>query len=146
MTVFFRSASASNQPAVPTGSTTTSQLSTSTPSPTTSAPTPSSTSSSAPSKSTDTDTSTRTVTIDMKHIHSSEILSRLLDVTDAVAVAATPEEEAQMQMLAARRRTSERDAARSATRNQKLQREKDVLAQARGDIAAQSSTATQLPA
>ncbi|MCJ1226639.1 hypothetical protein MMC12_003292 [Toensbergia leucococca] len=76
----------------------------------------------------------RTESIDMKHKHESEILSRLMSITNASPVLPTPEEEVEMLQMEDDRKTSEQDALTMAQVYQKMKREKALLLQARGDV------------
>ncbi|KAI9875212.1 MAG: hypothetical protein M1830_008755 [Pleopsidium flavum] len=77
----------------------------------------------------------RAESINMKHKREPEILALLMEVTKATPVEATPEEQAELQELEEQSRRSETDSRRSAEVNEKRQREANVLAQARGDLA-----------
>ena len=101
------------------------------------------TASPSPSSSTSTSTSPsehtpsdRIESINIKHRHESEILSRLMELTKAVPIVATPEEEAQLRQLEDDNVKSQQDAQRSAEINERRRREAAVLDQARGDVAA----------
>ncbi|KAI9697228.1 MAG: hypothetical protein M1836_004792 [Candelina mexicana] len=119
----------------PTSSTTTSPSSSTQPSKPTSAPTTSTTSTTAPSDHTP---FTRTHTINMKHRHESEILSQLLEVTKAVKIKATREEEEEIREMEEERKRREADARRSAVVNAERKREEEMLRQARGQVAAKA--------
>ncbi|KAL8694395.1 MAG: hypothetical protein Q9218_000961 [Villophora microphyllina] len=104
----------------------------------------SSPSSSGPSSSTTGDTPTsdhtpfeRAETINMKHKHESQILSELLNMTKATPVVATPEEEADLQVLADEEKRSEADRVRNATYTEQKRQEKALLDQARGAVRTQ---------
>jgi len=77
----------------------------------------------------------RTETINMKHRNESEILSLLMDLTKAIPVKATPEEEQELRQLEEENKRSELDAQRSAEVNALRKREAALLDQARGDVA-----------
>lgn len=103
---------------------------------------PSPTSSPAPTSSTSQSTSPsdhapfeRTQSISMKHKLEPEILALLMDITKATPVEATLEEQAELEELGELRQRSELDSKRSAEVNEKIKREQDMLAQARGEIA-----------
>jgi len=70
----------------------------------------------------------------MKHRSPSEILDKLLKLTNAKVVKATPEETRQIQELEQQERESQRDAAEMARVNAKRKREEAILTQARGEI------------
>ncbi|KAL8728759.1 MAG: hypothetical protein Q9166_005191 [cf. Caloplaca sp. 2 TL-2023] len=82
----------------------------------------------------------RTETINMKHRHESEILSELLDLTKAVPVVATPEEEAEIQELADEERQAGIDRARNAAYIEQKRQEKALLDQARGAVGASATS------
>jgi len=71
----------------------------------------------------------------MKHRHESEILLQLMELTKAIPVVPTPEEEQELQHLEEENKNSERDAQRSAEVNERRRREAALLDQARGDVA-----------
>ncbi|GAB7346119.1 hypothetical protein MBLNU457_4869t1 [Dothideomycetes sp. NU457] len=78
----------------------------------------------------------RTETISMTNRLASEILADLLRITKAVTVEATPEEREQLEMLEEMRIRSEKDSALGKEVRAKRKREEALLAQARGEIAA----------
>ena len=100
------------------------------------APTSSTTSSTVASDHTPFD---RTETIDMKHKSESEILAKLMKITNAVQVEATPEEEAELEILEDQHKRSDQDRERVIQHNNKIKREKALLAQARGNIEVQQA-------
>ncbi|KAK5169969.1 hypothetical protein LTR04_005423 [Oleoguttula sp. CCFEE 6159] len=81
----------------------------------------------------------RTVSINMKHRTDAEILTQFMEATKATVVEATPEELEEMRELEEQGARSQRDSARSMEVNKQRKREADMLAQARGDIAAQAA-------
>ena len=93
------------------------------------APTDSTTTTSQPS---DYDPTERVETIDMKHRTNSEILSELVRVTGAYPIEPTAEEREEMRML-----EEQRDAKESAEVRARARRERELLEQARGDLASQ---------
>lgn len=80
---------------------------------------------------------TRTETINMKHRHSSDILSKLLDITKAKEVETSKEDIRLGEELEAQRKVSEADAERCNAINAEKKRQKEMLDQARGQIAAE---------
>ena len=76
----------------------------------------------------------RTEIIDMKHRHESDILSDLMDLTNAAPVTATADEELELQQLKAEEKKIEADRIRGAALSEKLRQEKALLDQARGAI------------
>lgn len=109
------------------------------------APPPKSTSataSPAPSSSTDPSTapsgytpSDKIKTIDMKHKHESEILSELLDLTNAMPHQASLEEEAELREIEDNKKRSERDRETQTRLNEVKKQEKALLDLARGGTA-----------
>lgn len=75
----------------------------------------------------------------MKHRTNSEILREFVRVTNARAVEPTQEEEEELQQLEEARQRGERDRVRQAEVRARIQREKDLLEQARGDVAANAA-------
>ncbi|KAK5110968.1 hypothetical protein LTR85_000678 [Meristemomyces frigidus] len=106
----------------------------------TSAPTPvtSTTQDSSPSSDTAAPTD-RVQTIDMKHRTNSEILTELQRLTKAFPVEPTPEEREEIQMLEDHRVRSARDSKLSQEVRARQKREKELLEQARGDVASQAA-------
>ncbi|TKA83411.1 hypothetical protein B0A55_00343 [Friedmanniomyces simplex] len=108
-------------------------------------PTPSSDSAASNPASLDSTTATdaslteRVSTIDMKHRTSSEILDELVRMTKAQAVEATAAEREELRLLEEQRVRSVRDSAKSAEVKARVKREKQLLEQARGDMAAQAA-------
>lgn len=100
------------------------------------APTDSTTTTSAPS---DQDPTERVETIDMKHRTNSEILNELIRVTGAYPIEPTPEDREEMRMLEEQRLRSQRDAKLSAEVRARAKRERELLEQARGDLAGQAA-------
>jgi len=70
----------------------------------------------------------------MKNRSPLEILDKLLKLTNAKVVKATPEETRQIQELEEQRIRSEKDAAEMAKVNAKRKREEAILTQARGEV------------
>ena len=100
------------------------------------APTDSTTTTSTPS---DQDPTERVETIDMKHRTNSEILNELIRVTGAYPIEPTPQDREEMRMLEEQRLRSQRDAKLSAEVRARAKREKELLEQARGDLAGQAA-------
>lgn len=73
--------------------------------------------------------------IDMKHKKPEEILERLMQVTKAKAVVASPDDEVEMRELEEQRRKSERDREHVMAYNEKVRQERALLEQARGEPA-----------
>ena len=78
----------------------------------------------------------RIESINMKHYHESEILEQLMRVTKATSVLATAEDEAELQALEEQKQRGEVDRERMAEVNERRKREKRLLEQARGGLAA----------
>ncbi|SLM35913.1 hypothetical protein LPUS_05300 [Lasallia pustulata] len=74
----------------------------------------------------------RAVAVDVKHMHEGEILARLMEVTGAVAVVATKEEEEELRMVGEERGRSEKDKERTAEVKENRRRRESLLALARG--------------
>jgi len=68
----------------------------------------------------------------MKHKHESEILSKLLELTNSKPYEATPDELAELREEEDFQRSSERDRAAQARLNETRRQEKALLEQARG--------------
>lgn len=81
----------------------------------------------------------RVQTIDMKHRTNSEILQELIRVTKAYPIEATAEEQEEIRLLEEQRLRSQRDSAKSAEVRARVKREKELLEQARGDMAGQAA-------
>ncbi|KAK4540687.1 hypothetical protein LTR36_009018 [Oleoguttula mirabilis] len=77
----------------------------------------------------------RVQTIDMKHRTNLDILGELQKLTKAFAVEATAEEREEMQMLEDHRVKSARDSKLSQEVRARQKREKELLKQARGELA-----------
>lgn len=99
----------------------------------------------SPASSSSTDPSTassghaptgRIETIDMKHKHESNILSRLLEITQGVPYEASPEELAELSDAEDEKRRSERDREAQARLNEVKRQEKALLDLARGGVEA----------
>ena len=100
------------------------------------APIDSTTTSSSPSEY---DPTERVETIDMRHRPNSEILSELIRVTGAYPVEPTPEDREEMRLLEEQRVRSEQAAKLSAEVRARAKREKELMEQARGDLAGQAA-------
>ena len=97
----------------------------------------------APSSSTDPSTASsghapanRIATIDMKYKHESEILSRLLELTNGRQYEASPDELAELRGVDDERKRSERDRMAQARLNEIKRQEKALLDVARGGVQA----------
>lgn len=99
------------------------------------AATDSTTSSSSPS---DAATTERVETIDMTHITNAQILEAFVGITNAYPVEPTAQDLEEMNGLEELKVKGERDRKRSLEIKAKLQREKELLEQARGDMTAQT--------
>ncbi|KAK3669597.1 hypothetical protein LTR78_010535 [Recurvomyces mirabilis] len=86
---------------------------------------------------TDAQLTDRVQTIDMKLRNNSEILEQLVQLTKAQPVEPTAEEIEELKDLEEQRVKGARDSARSAEVRARVKREKELLEQARGDMAAQ---------
>ena len=62
-------------------------------------------------------------------------MAQLMEMTKAMPVEATVEEQAELEELEEQDQRSERDSKRSAEVNAKRKREASILSQARGDVA-----------
>ncbi|KAK5711121.1 hypothetical protein LTR15_012606 [Elasticomyces elasticus] len=78
-------------------------------------------------------------TIDMKHRTNSEILDELVRMTKAKIVEATAEEVEELRALEEQRVRGAKDSAKSLEVRARLKREKDLLEQARGEMAGQAA-------
>lgn len=83
--------------------------------------------------------SDRVETIDMKNFTSSEILDALVNLTKAYPIEPTPDEVEELASLEEQRKNSEKDRKLSNEVRAKLKREKEILEQARGELAAQAA-------
>ncbi|KAI9712857.1 MAG: hypothetical protein M1820_001479 [Bogoriella megaspora] len=101
-------------------------------SPTASPAPPSSTTSS--SRTPDHQPFERTHTIDMKNRTDAQILQDLLNVTKAIEVQPTPEDEEMLQTLAEQNQRSEKDRQLMAAVIAEKKKEEDRLKQARGEV------------
>ncbi|KAK3070051.1 hypothetical protein LTR53_011120 [Teratosphaeriaceae sp. CCFEE 6253] len=81
----------------------------------------------------------RVSTIDMKHRTNAEILEELVKMTKAQAVEPTEAEQEELRELEAQRRRGAIESAKSLEVRAKVKREKDLLEQARGDMAANAA-------
>lgn len=81
----------------------------------------------------------RVETINMKHKTESQILDELIKLTGAYAIEPTEAEREELRSLEEQRVLSERDSKAAAERRAAEKREKELLEQARGDIAAQTA-------
>ena len=101
------------------------------------------TSSSAPTNSStsqaDAASTDRVETINMTHTTNSEILDAVVRLTKAYPVEPTVEERAELRSLEEQSVRSKRDSKRSLEVREARRREKELLEQARGDIAAQAA-------
>lgn len=96
-------------------------------------PTSSTTASKAPSDYTP---ALRTESIEMTHRTQQNILSDLIKITGAKTVEPTPEELDTLRGLEEQRVKGARDSKLSLEHREKKKREEEILAQARGDVAA----------
>lgn len=76
----------------------------------------------------------RVESIEMKHKHEEEILEQLMQITKAVQVNPSPDEELEMKELEDQRARSERDAETTRVYNEKVRQEKALLEQARSAV------------
>ena len=81
----------------------------------------------------------RVQTIDMKLRNNSEILEELVKLTKAQQVEPTAEEVEELKDLEEQRIKGARDSVRSGEVRARVKREKELLEQARGDMAAQAA-------
>lgn len=100
------------------------------------APVDSTTSSTTPSDHAPTE---RVQSIDMKHRTNLEILQDVIRLTKAFPVEPTPEEQEEMRLLEEQRVRSLRDSKLSQEVRTRQKREKELLEQARGDVASQTA-------
>ena len=77
--------------------------------------------------------------IDMKHRTNAEILTELVRITKAYPVEPTEAEKEELQELEEARLKGQRDRERQAEVRARIQREKALLEQARGDVAGQAA-------
>ena len=73
----------------------------------------------------------RVESINMKHMHEEEILEQMMQITKAVKVDPSPDEDLEMRQLEDQRTRSQRDAETTRLYNEKVGREKALLEQAR---------------
>jgi len=78
----------------------------------------------------------RVSTIDMKHRTNAEILEELVRMTRAQAVEATEAEREELRALEEQRVKGAKDSAKSLEVRARVAREKQLLEQARGELAA----------
>ncbi|KAK5661490.1 hypothetical protein OQA88_11394 [Cercophora sp. LCS_1] len=78
----------------------------------------------------------KAVVVDVKGLHSTEILEALMAKTSAVPVQPTPEEEAEMKDIEELRRRGEIDRQENRKKLEELRKEKARLAQAMSEAAA----------
>lgn len=78
-------------------------------------------------------------TVNMKNYRSSEILDALIRLTNARQVEPTEEDQEQLTKLEEQRQKSLRDSKLSQEVRARVRRERELLEQARGDIAAQNA-------
>lgn len=93
----------------------------------------------APTLSSQPSADERIETINMKNYTNSEILDALVRLTKAQSVEPTAEEQEELAKLEEQRRRSERDSKLSQEVRARVKREKELLEQARGDLAAQAA-------
>lgn len=96
------------------------------------------TSSSATSAPTDS-TTARVETINMKGRTNSEILQELIRVTKAYPIEPTEEEKEELRLLEEQRLRSLRDSKLSKEVRARVKRERELLEQARGDLASREA-------
>lgn len=77
----------------------------------------------------------RTATINMKHRHSTEILSQFMALTKAKALEPTAKDLELAQEVEERKMQTEKDSKQSALVNEARKKKEAMLAQARGEIA-----------
>lgn len=77
----------------------------------------------------------RVESIDMKHRKEREILGDLIRVARAKELEATEEEEVELRELETQRVKSERDREGVRVYNEKIRKERELLEQARGELA-----------
>jgi len=75
----------------------------------------------------------------MKHRTNSEILEELVKLTRAYPVEATEAEKEELRVLEEQRRRGAIESAKSLEVRARVKREKDLLEQARGDMAANAA-------
>ena len=75
----------------------------------------------------------------MKQRTNTEILNELVRVTNAFPIEPTPEEMEEIRTLEEQRVRSERDSKLSREVRARVKREKELLEQARGDVAGQAN-------
>ena len=75
----------------------------------------------------------------MKHRTPSEILEELVKLTGAYPIEATAEDKEEIRILEEQKVRSARDAKLSAEVRARTKREKELLEQARGDLAGQAA-------
>lgn len=75
----------------------------------------------------------------MKNYTNSEILDALVQLTKAYPVEPTPDEREELAKLEEQRRRSEKDSKLSQEIRARMKREKELLEQARGDVASQAA-------
>lgn len=94
---------------------------------------------SAPTLSSQPSVDERVERINMTNYTNSEILDALVRLTKAQPVEPTAEEHEELAKLEEQRRKSERNSKLSQEVRAKVKREKELLEQARGDLAAQAA-------
>lgn len=77
----------------------------------------------------------RTEVIDMRHKRDSEILSQLMDVTKAIQILPSPEDEAELQKLKDENEKSRQESLINSRHLEKKREKGDLLAMARGVMA-----------
>lgn len=75
----------------------------------------------------------------MKNYTNSEILDALVQLTKAYPVEPTPDDREELAKLEDHRRKSEKDSKLSQEVRARVRREKELLEQARGDVASQAA-------
>lgn len=83
--------------------------------------------------------SERTETINMLNLTNSQILSELRRITNGSPVEATAEEQQELRLLEEQRLRGERDRRASLEVRARVKREKELLEQARGQLAAEGA-------
>jgi large subunit ribosomal protein MRP49 len=81
----------------------------------------------------------RVESINMKSYTNSEILDALVNLTKAYPIEPTPEDQETLAKLKEQQISSERDSKRALELRAKQQRERQILEQARGDVASQAA-------
>jgi len=95
----------------------------------------------SPAENTESSVNERAQVIDMKYKHWTEILDKLIKVTNAVEVKPTEGEILELRQLEEERIKSEEDRTRTAAVRAQILREKELMAQAKASIAGSEATA-----